>query len=114
MPLPIAVLAGLPWLAGVLGGLFASLVSFLAKYLTKRLAIVVAVIASILALTIAFFAAIQALLAGLAVAVPVPITDGLSLFLPTNTVGCITAVITAYTIRYIYRWNVAIIKMKLI
>jgi len=112
--MPVPVLAGLPWLAGILGGLFASLVAWFAQFLTKRLAILVAVVLAIGALTATFFSAMQALVSGLSAALPAAVTTGMGLLLPSNTILCLTAVVSAYTVRYVYAWNVRIIQYKLL
>lgn len=107
------VLLGLPWLAGVLGGLFASVFSYFAQYLTKRIALVVTVIAVLVTLTASMFTALQAIITGLSYAVPASISEGMALLIPDNALPCLTAVISAHVIRYVYDWNVRILQYKL-
>lgn len=111
MPLP--VLAGLPWLASVLGSLFSGVVVWAAQFLTKRLAIVAAAVAVVIALTVTFFTALQALVTGLGLVLPAEVLQGAALLLPSNTDTCLTAMMTARTARYAYDWNIKIIQLKL-
>lgn len=112
MPLP--ALAGLPWLAGILGGLFGALIDVFARFLTKRLAIVAAAVALIVGLTTAFFATLNSLAAGLIGVMPPDMVALAGHFLPSNTDACISAYLAAYAARWVYEWNVKVIQMKLI
>lgn len=109
----IPVLAGLPWLAGLLGGLFTSLFTWFATLLTKRLAVVAAAVLVIGTVTLGFFAALNALIAGLGLVLPAEALQGAAHVLPPNTSACITAMATAKTLRWGYDWNVKIIQYKL-
>lgn len=109
----IQVLAGIPWLAGVIGGAFSSIFGWFLQFFTKRLAIVGAAVTIIGTLTIALFAAIHALLAGVLVALPAEASAGISLFLPSNLSLCISAVVSARLLRYSYDWQIKIIQYKL-
>lgn len=109
----IPVIAGIPYLAGLLGGLFSSLVSFFALYLTKRLALVVVAIGIMLAVTVTFWSACDALIAGIQVAAPYEITRAMSLVLPDNFRSCFAAVMSAHFLRWVYEWNIKIIQLKL-
>lgn len=111
MPLP--VIAGLPWLAGVIGGLFASVLGFFTKYLTKRLAIVAAAVTAIVGLTTAFFAAISTLLGGLTAAIPADVVMLLGHIMPANVTACISALLSAQVLRYAYEWNVKVVQLRL-
>lgn len=110
----IPVLAGIPWLASLLGGLFSSLFVWFATVLTKRLAIVAAAIIVLGAVTVGFFAALQTLISGLGLVLPAEVLQGASHILPANTSACVTAMLTARTARYAYDWNIKIIQLKLL
>jgi uncharacterized protein with PQ loop repeat len=101
------------WLATLLGSLFTSLVQFFMNYMTKRLAIVVAVVAAISALTFAFFASIVLLVNGISVALPPEFSKGLSLVIPSNLPLCVSSILTAHLIRWVYEWNVKVIQFRL-
>lgn len=106
-------LAGIPWLAGLIGSLWASVFTFVATFVTKRIAFVIAAIVILSAITATLFAALTALIAGLAVATPDFITQAASMALPSNTDDCIVAYMTARLARYGYDWNVRILQYKL-
>lgn len=110
MPL---VLAGLPWLAGALGGLFSALFNFFATYITKRFAIVAAALLVIAALTAGLFAALQALVAGLSLLVPESVVTMGAFILPSNVDECASIAVAAKMARYAYDWNIKIIQYKL-
>ena len=109
----IPVIAGIPWLAGVIGGLFSAVFSYLSAFLTKRFAIVAAAITVIVGITTAFFAAINALVTGLAIVAPAELSIAAGLVVPSNATACATAYITALIVRWAYQWNVKIVQFKL-
>lgn len=110
MPLP--VIAGIPLLAGVLGGLFSSVFSFAAQYFTKRIALVVTGLVLMAGIVSAFYAAIIALITSIAVTMPQEIIDAMGFFVPDNAVAVVTAVWTAKTLRYAYDWNIKTVQLK--
>ena len=112
--MPIPVLAGIPWLAGVVGYFFSKTFEFFLNHFTRRIALVVAGVAVLLTITATFFAAIQVLIAGLAVAMPPEVVLGAGMFIPGNADECMTAVITAHVIRYAYAWQYRIVQYKLL
>lgn len=112
MPLPL--LAGLPWLAGIIGAFFSGLVSFFLKRVGKQWALAFAAIALLVGLAAAFFTAITATINGLSYVTPDAVVTGAGLFMPSNTVPCMTSIVTAHALRYAYAWNVRIIQMKFI
>lgn len=112
--MPIPVLAGLPWLAGILGTFFTSVVAYLAQRVGKRFAFTLAGIAILVGLAGAYLSAITAIITGLSYAMPQAISDGAGLVMPGNTVPCITAIITAHTLRYAYAWNTRIVQLKFV
>lgn len=111
--MPIPVLAGIPWLAGVLGALFTTIFTWAATLLTKRFAVVAAAVIVLGAITVALFAALQALITGLGVVVPTWMSQAAAHALPSNTSACVTAYWAARLARYAYDWNVRIIQYKL-
>lgn len=110
--MPIPVLAGLPWLAGVISGLLTSLIGFLAQFISKRLAIVLIAITTLTALTTAFAAAITALVSGISASTPEYFSIAASWIVPSNTVACLSACVSGRFIRWVYEWNVRIVMMK--
>lgn len=111
MALPL--LAGIPWLAGLIGGLFTTLFAFFAQYLTKKLAVVAVAITLIVGLTTAFIAALTALTSAIQFAAPPWYTLAVQLVVPDNAFFCVSTIFTAHLLRYAYDWNVKIIQYKL-
>lgn len=101
------------WLASFLGSLFTSLVAFFMQYVTKRIAIILAVIAAISSLTIGFFAVIVSLLGMIVMSTPPEIGFAISWFVPSNAYSCISLILTAHTVRWVYEWNVKVIQLRL-
>lgn len=101
------------WIGTLLGTLLTSLVQFFMNYLTKRLAIVLAVVAGISAFTFGFFAAIVVVINGISVSLPSEVSAGLSLVIPSNFPLCVSAILTAHLIRWVYEWNVKVIQFRL-
>lgn len=112
MPLP--VLAGIPWLAGLLGGLFSSLFTFFATYFTKRLAIVAAAVVIITTLTVGLFTALQALVTGIALTLPSEFVAMSGHFVPPHAMEYVSAVVSAQLLRYAYDWNVRVAQYKML
>lgn len=97
----------MPLLAGWFSSLFLSLATFLGTWFTKKVALITAAITAFAALTTALFTAMSLLLATLVVAFPTGglIATGVWLFLPDNTVACLTAMISADTMLSLYFWQ---------
>ena len=112
--MPIPVIAGIPILAGILGGLFSALFQSLADVLTKRLALVVAGVAIIAGLTTAFFTLITGLFSAISAVAPNSLGLAISLVIPDNASACVSAIMTARMARWAYEWNVRIIQYKLL
>lgn len=110
----IPVLAGIPWLAGVLGAGFTAILQFFIKTFSKRFAVAAALIVSLAALTAGFFAAVTAAINGIQYVAPPAIAEGMALLLPSNVNACLTAIVTAYTARYVYSWQSRIIQYRLL
>ena len=111
MPLP--VLAGIPWLAGVIGALFASIFNWLLKFFTKRFAVVGAAVAVIATITSALFVAFEALFSAIVIVSPDWVASGAMLVVPSNANLCISTIVSAYLLKWVYSWQVRIIQYKL-
>ena len=112
MPLP--VIAGVPFLASVIGGLFTSIFTFVAQFVTKRVAIVAAALVLIAGLASAFYAAAMALISAISVTMPSIVVEAAGMFIPSNAVPVVSAVFAAKALRYAYDWNTKVIQMKLL
>lgn len=109
----MAVIAGLPWLASVLGGLFGGLVNWLAQLITRKVAVVAAAIAAITALTTAFIASMEALIVGLGATFPAA-SYAWQLFVPDNFTAVISVILTARITWWVYQWNTKIVQLRLL
>lgn len=112
--MPVPVLLGIPWLAGVIASAFLGIFTWFMSYMTKRLAFVAAAIIVIVSLTTALFAGIHSLTAGLVYVLPAAITQSVGLFAPSNLSLCISVLVSAKMLRYAYEWNIKIIQLKLV
>lgn len=111
--MPFPVISGIPWLAGVIGGFFAAVFKGLVERVTKRIALVGAALVVVVSTTAVFFVAIESIIRGIDAALPPQFGQAAGLFLPSNTVPCIVALLTALALRWAYEWNVKIIQWKL-
>jgi hypothetical protein len=109
----IQALAGLPWLAGIIGSAFAALFAWFMTFITRRFALVAAGIAIIVGLTTSLYAALLGLVAALVVNMPTEMTAHVGLFIPSNLGYCVTVYVSAQLLRWTYDWNVRIIQLKL-
>lgn len=112
--MPIPAVLGVSWLAGVIGTAFAGLFAWLLTFMTKRLAIVVLAVGVLLTLTASLFVALESLLSGLVYILPASLTQSVGLFAPSNLSLCVSIVVSAHMLRYVYDWNVRVVQMKLI
>ena len=110
MPLP--VIAGIPFLAGLIGGSLTSLATFIATFIGKRFALAVAMVSLIVAATVAFIALLSGLMTAVEYAAPAQIGIAMGLFLPSNFKLCLSTAITAKIAAWAYSWNVKIIQYK--
>ncbi|RNL67199.1 DUF5455 family protein [Zhongshania marina] len=109
----IPVLAGIPWLAGVIGGVFSALFAYIANFVTKRLAVSVAVVSVIIAVTTAFFVAVNAIVSGITIVAPPEVAIAAGLVVPSNATLCVSSYMSALLLRWAYQWNVKILQYKL-
>lgn len=111
MALP--VLAGIPWLATILGSLFAGLLQFFTTYLTKKLALTAAFVTASLALFAIFFAVCWSAMQGIVYASPPELSYALRFIIPSNAPACLGAMLTVNVARWVYDWNTRVIQFRL-
>lgn len=110
--MPLFALAGIPWLAGLLGSLFSGIFTWVFQYFTKRLAVVLSGVVLVSGLTVALYSAFSGMVAALSYAAP-DFVVGAAIFMPTNAQLCLSSWVTAKVLRWAYDWNVKIIQWKL-
>jgi len=111
--MPIPAVAGIAWLGSLLGGIVVQVVTFFAAVLTKRLAIIAAALVIIVALTAGLFTALEALVAALSLAMPTEVSAAAGLVTPSNLTLCISTIVSATMLRYVYDWNIRVLQIKL-
>lgn len=109
----IFAIAGIPWLATVLGGLFAALLTFFVKFLSKKFALTAAFATGSIMLFGTFFTVIWGLLQGIRVAAPPEVGDAFNLIVPNNFITCVGAWATARIARWVYDWNTRVLQFRL-
>lgn len=103
--MPVPVLLGLPWLAGIIAAAFASLVTWLAKFLTEKLAVRVAIVLFFSGLVTAFALALEAIASSISFAFPASI-GYVGLVYPTGGTAILAAVLSARLLRWAFDWKV--------
>jgi len=110
----LQLIAGLPWLAGIIVSALSALIAFFAQYMTKRVAIVAAALIIFTSVTAGFMAAAYALLSAISVTMPSDLEPGLALIVPSNAGACLGAVASAHVLRWVYAWQVKVIQYRLV
>lgn len=109
----IFAVAGIPWLATILGSLFAALLSFFVKFVSKKFALTAAFVAGSLMLFGVFFAVIWGLLQTLSYVAPTEVGMAFRSIIPNNFVACTGAYLTARIARWVYDWNTRVLQFRL-
>lgn len=102
----------MPFLAGLFGSAFSGLFSWFAQFLTRRVALVATAVTTVVAFTAGLLVAFTALINGIVAVLPPGAQLGFAL-LPPNTVPCLTAYVSALTLKWAYDWNTRIIQWSL-
>lgn len=106
-----ANLLRLPALAAFLGIIFAHLVSFFAQWFTVKTAMQLGIIAAVVSLTLGLFLTVKALILGIAVIAPPQFTLAMALIMPNNLPLCMSAIVSANVVRWVWIWQVHWIEM---
>jgi len=100
-----------------LSGLFTSALAGLLDFFVKRFSVKVGVAASflvvILGLTAAFILALNAAISSASHVMPAFLTEGFGMFMPSNTIVCLTAMFSAQVARFIFDQNRYIVKTQM-
>lgn len=108
--MPIPALAGLPWLASVVGTIVGSVAVFLGKFFTRHVAIKVGFSVAFLALFASFALYLGVLVDAVVIALPSEYGVVLSYIIPWNLAPCIALIISAEVGLWVYRFKVVILK----
>lgn len=113
--LPILVAAGnalrVPALVGFLASIFGSMVGWFAQWFSKKTAIQLGIVAAVVSLTIALFGAIQLIVAGISIVIPDFVQQGIDMVIPSNFLPCVSAVVSAKVVRWVWIWKVHFIEL---
>lgn len=101
----------LPALAAFFGGLFAQLVGFLAQWFTVKTATQLGIVTAVVTLTVGLFVAIKTLLFSIAIISPPEFGQAMSLIIPNNLPICMSAIVSANVVRWVWIWQVHFIEM---
>lgn len=102
----------MPFLAGLLGSAFSGLFSWFAQFLTRKVALIATAITAVVGLTAGLLLAFTGLINGIVAVLPAGAQLGFAL-LPPNTIPCLTAYVSALTLKWAYDWNTRIIQWSL-
>ena len=108
----IPVLAGFPWLASILSAIVLSFLSFFVRIFTKKMAFVAFFVSASALFTSAFFSALESLVSTISLSVPDYFNVACQMIVPSNSTACISVMISARVLRFIYDWNIKILNMK--
>ncbi|WP_068717610.1 DUF5455 family protein [Vibrio tritonius] len=95
----------LPALAAFFAGLVSNILAWFAKFFARNTAMNLTVITMLITLTTATTGAIYAVAAGLSQVLPSYVSDALGLLIPSNAIPCISAVLSARLLRWVWSWQ---------
>lgn len=101
----------LPALAAFLGTLLAQSVGFFAQWFTAKTAIQLGIVTAVVSLTAGVFVAIKSLIAGISVSFPPFFNHAMSLIIPDNFSLCLSSIVSAHVIKWVWSWQVHFIEM---
>ena len=106
----LATAIRLPALAAFFGGLFAQMAGFFATRFTVGTAVQLAAISSIVGLTVVLLSVFHSIVYGLSVITPPYFNNAMSLIVPSNLLPCVTAIMSAKVVRWVWEWQVFFIQ----
>lgn len=103
-----------PAVVGIVGAVssgFAALIAFFATKITTKVLIVIAAVAVISGLSLAFFLGIESLADSISASLPTEALLLSSSLMPRNLSACVSVVVSAHILRWIYDKNVDVVRM---
>ncbi|MGF1741466.1 DUF5455 family protein [Vibrio profundum] len=95
----------IPAIAMFFGSLAAQVMAFFARKLTRGFAINLTIVVMIIGLAAGLSAAIYALFGALSFVVPPALNQAVDFFLPSNSIPCFSAVMSARLLRWVWEWQ---------
>lgn len=93
------------FLTTLMTSLFGSFMDFFTRFLTRKLALGATFLAIMMGMIAIFIAALNAAIASMSYVMPDFLGDAFGLFMPSNTLLCITAIYSAQVARFIFDRN---------
>ena len=93
------------FLTTLMSSLFGAFMDFFTKFLTRKMALGVTFLAIMTSMIAIFIAALNAAIATISYAMPSFLSEGFGLFMPSNTLLCLTAIYSAQVARFIFDRN---------
>jgi len=106
------LLRGLAWLATALTGLLPAAVDFFARWVTKKTLMMAAYYSAYAALTAGVFASVASGISVIAPDLPTGYHQAAGMFLPGNAYLCISAIVTATVVRWVYDYQVKLLDIS--
>lgn len=106
----VGSLLRLPALATFFATMLGNFIAFFAKWFTARTATQLGIIAAIASLTIGMIALIKTLILSISLVAPPLFSQAMSLIVPDNAPICISALVSAHTIKWVWQWQVRFIE----
>lgn len=92
---------------------FKGFVKFFVDRSAKRILIIAALLVSLTAFVVGFMRLISGLVNTISTQLPPEIAQFGGYVLPSNTLLCLSAIITAHLARWAYEWNIKVLQWKL-
>lgn len=110
-PLLLPVLTGVgnalrvPAIAAFLAGLATQVLGWFTVRFSRRVAMNLTVVAMVIGIALTFIIALKGLVAGLSYVAPPTLSQSLSLFIPSNAIPCISVILAAKVMRWVWVWQ---------
>ncbi|WP_335925305.1 DUF5455 family protein [Shewanella algae] len=110
--MPAPALLGIPALVAAISALFTSLIAWFVNVITKRFVYYTILVTALWSLMMNLYDAFQILLTEVVVELP-PEFSAAAVFLPSNTITCISIVVSGEILALTYKTGVYLINVKM-
>lgn len=93
------------FITSILTSFFGGLMDYFTRILTRKLALGATFLVIMASMIAVFVAALNAAIATISYAMPAFLSEGFGLFMPSNTLLCLTAIYSAQVARFIFDTN---------
>lgn len=95
----------LPALVSFLAGITAQIFGYFALRLSKRMALNLTITVLVIGLAVTIALSINAIAVGISYVAPPELSRGFSFFVPNNALPCISAILAARLVRWVWEWQ---------